>query len=112
MSKNKDIDISGDEKSLNNIICNFCYIVSTHTHIPSWLGALLIFVEDIQLLYFVFDDEIGEKLPSGLTKIIKYVAFDNIDYLLLQRFLVFSLIVVLFVNLNNVSIICLCFILH
>jgi len=45
----------------------------------------LVLLLDIQLLYFVFDDEIGEKLPSGLTKIIKYVAFDNIDYLLLRK---------------------------
>jgi len=44
------------------------------------------FLLDIQVLYFIFNDDITNKLPKVLKNIIKFVAFDNFDYSLISKF--------------------------
>ncbi|ORX59238.1 hypothetical protein BCR36DRAFT_408743 [Piromyces finnis] len=99
-SKDKDLDIS-DEKSIQNAICNFCYVISSHTHINNVIGCILVFIEDIQMLYFVFNESVIQKLPNVLQYPIKFIAFDNFDYSIMTRILTFSMTFLFIITLHN-----------
>lgn len=63
-----------------NALYAFMFTISSGTKIHPIISFALIFLEDIQLIYFVTCNESVINLSESVRKFFSYIAFDNVNY--------------------------------
>jgi len=63
-----------------NALYTLMFIISNGTKLHFICHCILVFLEDIQLIYFVFNNKSVISMNENLRKLISYLALDNIEF--------------------------------